>query len=92
MQKYKQIDLLHISDQASIIKSSKAIVRQVSKEFFKTILQGRKKLFYGGAGGGGGGGGRLSKIVDRHGWPTLKNQSPKKRNLDQNINDSKSHI
>ena len=88
MQKYKQIDLLHISGQASIIKSSKAIVRQVSKEFFKTILQGRKKLFYGGAGGGG----RLSKIVDRHGWPTLKNQSPKKRNLDQNINDSKSHI
>ena len=51
LQKYKQIDLLHISDQASIIKSSKAIVRQVSKEFFKTILQGRKKLFYGGAGG-----------------------------------------
>ena len=56
--------------------------------------QGRRKLFYGG---------KPSGTVCHHGWPTSKNwreifaktpkRSPqKKRNLDQNINDSKSQI
>ena len=47
-------------------------------------------------------GGELSKNVDHHGWTSMKNLKkhwpkrrkayPKKRNLDQNINDSKSPI
>ena len=47
-------------------------------------------------------GGGLRKNVGRHGWPKTKNKknhwlkrpkaSPDKRNFDQNINDSKSHI
>ena len=52
------------------------------------MWQGRRKLFYG---GGGGGGGMLSRNVGHHGWNVLR-QSPQKRNLDQNINDSKSHL
>ena len=59
--------------------------------------QGRRKLFYGGGGG-------LIKNVGHHGWPMAKinkntlpwkqslKQSPEKRDLDQNINDSKFHI
>ena len=49
-------------------------------------MQGRRKLFH------GVGDGTLSKNVDHHGWPTAKdtlNQSPIKRNLDQNIYDSR---
>ena len=50
-------------------------------------MQDCRKVFMVGEAGGG-----VSKNVDRHDWPTTKNtlkQSPKKRNLDQNINDSK---
>ena len=44
--------------------------------------------------------GVLSKNVDHHGWPMTEKKNwlkrpkavPKKRNLDQNISDSKSHI
>ena len=70
------------------------------RDFFVT------KQLYRAVGGGGGGG--LSKSVGCHGWLTSKNwkqkktwlkrpkavpqQSPKKQNLDQNINASKSQI
>ena len=63
----------------------------------QTFLQGHRKFLYDGAGRG-----ELSKNVDHHGWTSTKNlkkhwpkrrkASPKKRNSDQNINDSKSHI
>ena len=55
--------------------------------------QGRRKVFY-----GGGGGGRLSKNVGHQDWSTAENEKkrpkgiPQKQNLDQNINDSKSHF
>ena len=47
--------------------------------------RGLRKLFHGGGGGGGGDWVKISAtMVGRH--------SPKERNLNQNINDSKSYI
>ena len=65
---------------------------------FLRNTQGRRKLFYGGGGGGGGWvkisatmvGGRR-KIKKKH-WLKRPRGVPKKRNLNQNINYSESHI